>query len=176
MQKSLLLAFAIISSLFSFGQETDTVFIQLYGIGGGYGETSKGESLSYSMGETIVETVSNFNQTLTQGFQQSSFEAVVGVIEIEDITFDVQAYPNPTQDYLNIKISASNSDVNAQDYQVLFYDLTGKEISLEQNYEENQVIRIDLQYLPTGAYIARIIGNEKNNVISNFKITKTGSN
>ena len=174
MKKSLLLAFAIISSLFSFGQEADTVFIQLYGIGGGYGETSKGQSLSYSMGETMVETVDNFNQTLTQGFQQNSFEAVVGVIEIEDVAFDIEAYPNPTQDYLNIKISASNGAVNAQDYDVLFYDLTGKEISLEQNYEENQVIRLDLQYLPTGAYIARIVGKE-NNVISNFKITKTTS-
>ena len=174
MKKSLLLTFAIISSLFSFGQEADTVFIQLYGIGRGYGETSKGQSLSYSMGETMVETVDNFNQTLTQGFQQNSFEAVVGVIEIEDVAFDIEAYPNPTQDYLNIKISASNGAVNAQDYDVLFYDLTGKEISLEQNYEENQVIRLDLQYLPTGAYIARIVGKE-NNVISNFKITKTTS-
>ena len=122
----------------------------------------------------MVETVDNFNQTLTQGFQQNSFEAVVGVIEIEDVAFDIEAYPNPTQDYLNIKISASNGAVNAQDYDVLFYDLTGKEISLEQNYEENQVIRLDLQYLPTGAYIARIVGKE-NNVISNFKITKTTS-
>lgn len=176
MKKSFLLALTIICSLFSFGQETDTVFIQLYGIGGGYGESSKGQSLSYSMGEIMVSTVSNFNQTLTQGFQQSSFEAVVGIIEIEDIEFDVQAYPNPTTDFLNIKISTSKGNVNASEYQVLFYDLTGKAIVLEQNYLENDIIRLDLNNLPTGAYIARIVGNENKQVISNFKITKTVGN
>lgn len=176
MKKNIVLTFTIICSLFAFGQETDTVFIQLYGIGGGYGETSKGQSLSYSMGEHFVTTESNFNQTLTQGFQQSSFEAVVGMIEMEDISFNVEAYPNPTTDFLNIKVSSNNGNVNAKKYQVLFYDLAGKEISLEQNYIDEQIIQLDLNYLPTGAYIARIIGTEKNEVISNFKITKTTSN
>jgi hypothetical protein len=173
MKKRVIIALTVLmSSLVSIGQEVDTLFIQLYGIGGGYGETPSGQSLSFSMGEMMVETESNFNQTLTQGFQQNSFEAVVGIIEIEDISFSLDAYPNPTSDYLNIKIQSSVSEVNAATFSVLFYDLSGKEISVEQQIVDDETIRLNLHQLPTGMYMARVVNKEKKS-ISTFKIVKT---
>lgn len=176
MKKRILIAVTILMSSFvSFCQEVDTLFIQLYGIGGGYGETPSGQSLSFSMGEMLVETGENFNQTLTQGFQQSSFEAVVGIIEIEDVAFSIDVYPNPTSDFLNIKIQSSLNEVNTADFSILFYDLSGKAISLDQQDLDNQTIQLNLHDLPTGMYMARVV-NKENNSISTFKIVKSAGN
>lgn len=174
--KYLLLFFIAFSSLLTFGQEKDTIFIQLFGIGGGYGETSNGNSLSYSMGESMVATTSNFNQTLTQGFQQNSFKAVVGIIEVKDVTINVEAYPNPTTEFLNIKISGNHKELNSKEYELILFDMLGKQVQLDKNWTDEQTIRLDLKQIPTGMYMVNFKEIATSKIVSTFKVTKTETN
>jgi len=171
MKKIIFSCIVLIGSFQLTAQNQDTILIQLYGIGGGYGEIPDGSSLSFSMGESITSTESNFNQTLTQGFQQNSFEAVVSVLEIADIRFDVQVFPNPTSDFLNIKLSSSQ-DIVINEYEVQLFDISGKQISLDQNYLENSTVQMDLSPIATGAYVARLVNTKTSNIISTFKVSK----
>jgi hypothetical protein len=176
MNRYLLILVTIISSFRILAQEQDSIFIQLYGIGGNYAETSNGTSLSSSMGELMVTTTENYNQTLTQGFQQNNFTAVVGIIEMKDLTFNVEAFPNPTTEFLNIKISGLKETINTSDYKIEFIDLLGKQISLEQNIIDDQTLRIDLKELPEGMYMVNVRNIKSSKLVSTFKITKTTAN
>ncbi len=176
MKKYLLIGLVSMSAFFSKAQEKDTVFIQLYGIGGGYGEASNGNSLSYSIGETMVATTSNFNQTLTQGFQQNSFKAVVGIIELKDVAINVEAYPNPTTEFLNIKISGKNQELNAKDYELIMFDMLGKQVQLEKNWIDETTIQLDLKQIPTGMYLVNFKEIKTAKIVSTFKVTKTEIN
>lgn len=171
-----LISFLASSVFMSFSQDNDTIFIQLYGVGGGYGETSNGNSLSYSIGETMVSTTSNFNQTLTQGFQQNSFKAVVGIVEVIDEKFIVNTFPNPTTDYLNIKVSAQNPKIEIGDFQLEMMDLVGNKIAIEQNFTDEQTVKIDLRYLSSGIYIINLRTATSNKIFSTFKVIKTAVN
>ena len=176
MRNYLLIGLIVFGAFCSQAQEADTVFIQLFGIGGGYGATSNGNSLSYSMGELMVETASNYNQNLTQGFQQNSFKAIVGIIEVKDVTINVEAYPNPTTEFLNIKISGKNTTLSAKEYDLTLYDMLGKEVQLDKNWIDDQTIRLDLKQIPTGMYMVNFREIKSTKIISNFKVTKTENN
>lgn len=67
-------------------------------------ETKENINLSYSIGEVIVPTVIQYDKVLTQGFQQPE---IVIHKKMNDLfkNIDVQCYPNPVIDYLNIQIS-----------------------------------------------------------------------
>ena len=62
-------------------------------------------SLSWTIGDILSETFVSDNNVLTQGFQQSLFY-VYGIDENVDSLFNVNIYPNPTRDILNIKIKS----------------------------------------------------------------------
>ncbi len=61
---------------------------------GSHGETTAG-SLSWTVGEPVIETITDGTNTLTQGFQQSKLT----VTAINDLKFpgiELSVYPNPT--------------------------------------------------------------------------------
>ena len=69
---------------------------------GSYGETSSG-SLSWTVGEPVIETITDGTNTLTQGFQQSKLT----VTAINDLKFpgiELSVYPNPTNSFLFIEV------------------------------------------------------------------------
>ena len=68
--------------------------------------------------------------------------------------FNISVYPNPTTDYLNIKISASAS------FNVNIYDLNGKLLKSEKNNTS-----IQIQDLTNGLYIVEIVDLESDNKI-----------
>ena len=67
---------------------------------------------------------------------------------------NIRVYPNPTTDYLNIKISGSTS------FNVNIYDLNGKLLKSEKN---NTSIKI--QELTNGLYVLEIVDFENDNII-----------
>ena len=151
---------------------SDKVFLQLFGIAGGTETATSGQTLSYSMGELFVNTESNFGQTFTQGFQQGDLFKVLDVVSMEDLKFDVSVYPNPTSSYLHVKVDTDNHAIYGKDYVVELYDLVGKQLNVPMTYVDGKTLQLDVQYLPTGAYIAKVYGVQNSNWVSSFKVTK----
>jgi hypothetical protein len=150
----------------------DTVFLQLFGAAGGTEEASSGQTLSYSMGELFVSTESNFGQTFTQGFQQGDLFKVLDVVSMPDLKFDVSVYPNPTSSFLHVSVETTNHAVYGKDYVVELYDLVGKKLDVPMQYVDSKTLELDVQQLPTGAYIAKVYGVQNTNWVSSFKVTK----
>ncbi len=150
----------------------DIVLLQLFGSAGGTIEASTGQSLSFSIGELFVNTESNFGQVFTQGFQQGDLFKVLDVVSLEDLKFDVSVYPNPTSSYLHVKVDTDNRAVFGKDYVVELYDLVGKKLNVPMIYVDGMTLQLDVQYLPVGAYIAKVYGVQNANWVSSFKVTK----
>lgn len=103
--------------------------------------------VSWTMGETVTETVENGNVIATQGFQQTNLE-VVGIIEHDD-SFELNAYPNPTTDILNLKVSEFEEKML-----ISILDNTGKIVEeLEMKSEE---LTIDFTEKSEGLYLVLI--------------------
>ena len=71
-------------------------------LAGGYEKTTSGVSVSWTLGEPIVDPLRSGNVVLTQGFQQPDLKVTTG---FEDPTFlyDLQVFPNPTSSDLTIE-------------------------------------------------------------------------
>jgi len=70
--------------------------------------------------------------------------------------FDFQLYPNPAQSFVKI----SSNTLNPLDLQVLVFDLSGKMV-LDGVTFTNQTT-LNIESLPSGIYVAQIVGDNKN--------------
>lgn len=120
-------------------------------------------SLSWTLGEPVIETHSSGSTVLTQGFQQPILVSV-SIYENPELNFDISAFPNPTSDYLNVVISNGTYDK----MQYLLFDITGKLIDSRQIVSEQT--EIVFSHLPVATYYVKII--ENNQELKTFKIIK----
>ena len=97
---------------------------------GSHGETASG-SLNWTVGEPLIETLSDGTSTLTQGFQQSKLTVTaIGDMKVPGIELSV--YPNPTKDFITIEVK------------------TGKQIELMLNLIDlNGKLLLQKKLLPT---------------------------
>ena len=58
-------------------------------------------TLDYSLGEILIETLSDSSFYCTQGLLQPNYNSLIGIEEITDKS--VTVYPNPTSDKITIK-------------------------------------------------------------------------
>jgi hypothetical protein len=95
MKRKALIAFSLIvgSSATIFGQEV------ISSQGDSYSNASG--SIDFTIGEVVINTVSDGTNDLTQGFHQTMWN-FVGLDEF-DANFVVSIFPNPTQDVLTIQ-------------------------------------------------------------------------
>ena len=103
-------------------------------------------SLSWTLGEMMVETYSNDENVLTQGFQQNSVQ-VSSVKETLPLTISV--FPNPVASTLFVK----SEDI--QQYNLLLTDAQGS-ILLQEQMNNNPLFEINLNHLPTAIYLSLI--------------------
>lgn len=71
-------------------------------------------------------------------------------IDEEMFSNNLNVYPNPTTDFINIHNQGTG--INLDDVTFSIYDLSGKQIPVEINKNNNE-IKIDLRELPVGSYI-----------------------
>ena len=81
-------------------------------------------TLSWTLGECIIETGYSTTNILTQGFQQPEY-AITGIEEETNNNFKVSVYPNPAIDYITIEIT-SNPPIDERTFKVKIIDLSGK--------------------------------------------------
>lgn len=118
----------------------------------------------WTLGEIMVETFSNSNLQLGQGFHQGYPDVGDFAYEAPGLTIDIQVLPNPVSFQLSIFTDAQEP----LDFQMM--DLTGR-VVLQQNISGSEAI-IDVSALPGALYFLRVL-NQKGLLLKTFRILKT---
>lgn len=125
-------------------------------------------SASYTVGQIVYTTNQGTGgNTVAQGVQQPyEISVVTGIEEAKDINLSVLAYPNPTSDYLTVKVDASTLSTQSMQYQV--FDINGKLIQTVK--VTGQETQIQTSQLVPAHYFVKVLDNKKE--IKVFKIIK----
>jgi hypothetical protein len=126
--------------------------------------TGSGGSVSYSVGQLTYNTYTGSNGTITQGVQQSFEISETLSVDNTAILLEASIFPNPTTDYLNLRLKDTN--VSELSFQII--DITGKLITTKKLVTSNTIIQMD--YLPATTYFMTVFRNQK--TIKTFKIIK----
>lgn len=125
--------------------------------------TGKNLQISYTIGETSIQTMQGKTMMLTQGFQQPQLW-VTAIDEIKGLAFKIQAYPNPVTDFINL---ATDSELpSGSSWQLL--DMSSRLLKNGQIVEMNT--EISFQQLVPAVYILKVSNKSKN--LKTFKIIK----
>tara|TARA_Y100000991_G_C21948541_1_gene338598 strand:- start:503 stop:967 length:465 start_codon:yes stop_codon:yes gene_type:complete len=153
MNLRLLLIFFVSYSTSLFSQEVISSQGDSYiGSGGG---------LDFTIGEVVTSTGSSGETTLTQGFHQTNWIFVN--VENHVPVYEAIIFPNPTEDFLNIK-TTSFKNVNYS-----LFDEMGKLILNGMLCSEKT--SLDVSKLHTGLY--SLVLNSPENKLKTFNIIKT---
>jgi len=128
--------------------------------------TGTGGSVSYTIGQVVYMTNSGINGSVAEGVQQPyEISVVIGIEQAKDITLSCTVFPNPTNDFLSLKIE----NFNIENLSCQLFGINGKLISKEKII--TNLTTISLAKLPSGTYLLKI--TDRNKEIKSFKIIKT---
>lgn len=127
--------------------------------------SGSGGSASYSIGQTVYTTHTGTNGSVAQGVQQPyEISIVTEVKEASDITLSFMVYPNPTTNFLKLKVE----NYTSENLMYVLYELSGKVI--ETKKIESSEVSITTEKLASGIYFLKITELDKD--IKTFKIIK----
>lgn len=128
--------------------------------------SGSGGSVSYSVGQVVYTTSTGANGSVAQGVQQPFEISIVTVIEeTKGITLQCEAYPNPTTDFVKLKVE--NYKTENLTYQI--FDISGKLLE-NKKIEGNETSIVMSNLVPSTYFLKVIQGNKK---IKTFKIIKS---
>lgn len=121
---------------------------------GGFFSNNQG-MLSTTVGEmTMIQTFTNGNNILTQGFHQDWDFIPLSVYELNGNDFNIEVYPNPSDGIFKV---ALNSDKSFE-VELTVYDLLGV-ITYKVKFLQSSGLEehtLNLQQLPNGIYILEL--------------------
>jgi hypothetical protein len=117
----------------------------------------------WTIGETIVETMQSGNNQLSNGFQQANY--IITAIKNNKTQYDIQLFPNPTANFLNLKINSSQ--LKNVRYQI--FDVQGKMI--KEDALQNELTAIDCSQLMPAVYWLKL-EDAAHELVGTFKIVK----
>jgi len=123
-----------------------------------------GGSASYTVGQVFYTTYTTTAGSVSQGVQHSFEFQTLSNPALTTVKVTAVTYPNPTSDYVILKIS--DSALNNLSYTL--FDVTGKAIS--NGIITNGDTQIAMQQLAIGIYILKV--NRHNQELKTFKIIK----
>ena len=128
-----------------------------------------GGTACYSVGQVVYTSNTGANGSVAQGVQQAfEISVVTGIEEAKGINLVVSAYPNPTTDFLILKVDASASlSIQSLSYQL--FDMNGK--LLQNKKIEGNETSIVMSNLVPATYFVKV--TEGNKEVKTFKIIKT---
>jgi hypothetical protein len=112
-------------------------------------------SMVWTVGEVVINTIQSPDNHITQGFNQSRIEFVG--IEEYSIKIDINVFPNPTTDFVNVIASKKTT--------LSIYDTSQKLISQKSLEKQDKV---DLSDLSSGTYL--LVFSKNNKKIKTIKI------
>ena len=151
--KTLLLFGVLTLSLNSLGQEVISTQGDSY--------TNASGSIDFTIGEVVINTVTDGTNDLTQGFHQTNWN----FLGVEDFAPNYEAiiFPNPTEDVLNIRTSAF------ENVTYTLYDAQGKLVMQDKLSAEQTPIQVS-QLAPGNYSITLSNGTQE---LKTFKLVKT---
>jgi hypothetical protein len=123
-----------------------------------------GGSVSFTIGQIDYSCMEGTGGSVTQGVQQ--FSEIVKILAEEHsiINYEMVVYPNPTRDFVNLKIENYKLD----NLSYALFDLLGRQIGTDKITEEET--QIQMNNLPSAVYILAV--SDKNKPLKSFKIIK----
>lgn len=158
--KVLFIAISFFFCSFSFSQ---TIAPEVISSSGGFYTTTSAQ-LSFTFGEMIIETVSSSSNIITQGFQQPEQENV-GIEETKN-KLQVNLYPNPSKEFLNIDLSEKEFEIT-----LIIYDASGKIIMEQLIPHWQRKVTLNLNSFSSGYYILNLTSVD-NQYKSSYKLQK----
>ena len=150
----------IIFAVCLFSIKTITAQTSLNAAGGDFKNADY--TLSYSIGQVFYETT-----TINEGVQLPyNILEQIGIKDIEGIFLNISAFPNPTSDFLELRIDTKDFDFKNVLYQIT--DVNGRAVKSEKVNDFQTVI--SMGSLPQGIYFLEV--KTKSTVLKTFKIVK----
>ena len=116
-------------------------------------------SVSWSLGQTFY----NINEGVQHPYE---IMIITGIDDMKAISLNIAVYPNPTSDFLELKINEQEFDYKTGYY--LISDINGKLLKSEKINDAFTLI--SMEKYPKGIYTVEIKTNNK--TVSTFKIIK----
>lgn len=140
----------IVAGQMTFSQSIEP---QVIGSTGGY-YVATNATLSNTVGEVVIETVSSTNSIITQGFQQPESSGV-GIVEMPG-KIQMNVYPNPTFDQITIALK-----LHDQDFRVSLFDSQGKLVIQDRILRNTNNQTMDVSRLAAGTYVLRVTSQDQ---------------
>ncbi len=154
-----------LSALLLFGLGLTSLNAQESVNASGGNASGSGGSVSYSVGQVVYSTQTGATGSIVDGVQQPyEISVVTSIDEAKSINFAIMAYPNPTKDYLELKIE----NEKLKDLSVQLYDMNGKLLQNEK-ITGNQTSIVMSNLVPATYFVKVVQGNKE---IKTFKIIK----
>lgn len=150
-----------LSFLLSFSVNAQTSHQVLSASGGD--ATGSGGTVAFSVGQIVYTTSTGTTGSVAQGVEQAYEIYSVGIKETT-LNISLSVFPNPTSDFLTLKVEDYNNETLSFD----LLDEQGKLILSEQI--TNQETQVAMSTLARGFYFINVLQANKN--IQTFKIIK----
>ncbi len=159
-------------AIFIFSLAFVSVFPQSALLPSGGNSDGIGGRFCYSVGQPFYNILGK-NITVAEGVQQpyeiSQYELDfdgkgIGEDSDDNLIVDLSVYPNPTADYLNLKVSADEF----VDMECRLFDVDGKMLFVNGIYSSETLL--DMQGLSAATYFIRVLEGGKE--IKTFKVVK----
>lgn len=142
------------------GLQAQVAIITTGGNASGSGGTS-----SYTVGQLGYTTNTGTTGSVAQGVQQPyEISIVIGVEEATEIELSCMLYPNPTTDFVNLKLNSFKMENIS--YQI--FDFNGKLLDLKK--VEGSETSIEMKSYADAVYFLKVFQGEKE--LKTFKIVK----
>jgi hypothetical protein len=129
--------------------------------------TGTGGSVSYSVGQVVFSTNTGTGGSVAAGVQQPyEISVVTGLDEDNRIQLVCSAYPNPTTDFLILRIEG---DAQAE-YTAFLYNLNG--VLLKTIQVEASETTIDMSNQVIATYFLKIVNTKKSSSLQEIKTFK----
>ena len=124
--------------------------------------------LSFTVGESVINTGQSGSFILTQGFHQSNQNSVNIDKDLEALV-NYKLFPNPAKNLINLELQTSRP----LNLQVSIVDIRGREIHPASPMEVFDLERksFDLSRISSGIYVVQIL-NQKGQVLHSLKFKR----
>jgi hypothetical protein len=126
--------------------------------------------LSWTIGEPVISTFNNGSNILTQGMHQSKL-LIDAIEEIELTGLEISAFPNPTNEFINLKVHQLLTGQPSEmwkEFSFELYDMNGRVIIQKHIVSPETIIQMD-SYVPSTYFLKVMFDNKE---VKTFKIIK----